>query len=215
MIKAIVFDLDNCLSAADQIPEVLEPVFSVIRQANCFSSEQLDAVILDLWRHPLDWVMQKHGFSADLQAKVWEAYKGLELPRPMRGYSDIGLLSTFEQKLFLVTSGFRRLQESKIQSLALGRYCEVRIDAIDEPNRKGKQPIFTEILAENQLAPDEVLVVGDNPDSELQAANNLNIPSVQILRPGVPKGLNARYYVSDLTDLFRLIETISPLRREG
>jgi FMN phosphatase YigB (HAD superfamily) len=35
MIRAIIFDLDNCLSAADEPrKELLEPVFDAIRRAN-------------------------------------------------------------------------------------------------------------------------------------------------------------------------------------
>jgi len=43
---------------------------------------------------------------------------------------------------FLVTSGFRRLQESKVQALGIGKLLTgIYVDAIDEPRPRGKQRI--------------------------------------------------------------------------
>jgi putative hydrolase of the HAD superfamily len=86
---------------------------------------------------------------------------------------------------FLVTSGFRRLQESKVRALGIAHlFAEIHIDAIDEPDRKGKLRIFETILDRNGLRPEEALVVGDNADSEIEAGNRLWIKTVQVLRPG-------------------------------
>ena len=77
----------------------------------------------------------------------------------------------------------------------------VFVDAIDEPNRKGKEGIFQQILETYQLAPADVLVVGDNPDSEIEAGNRLGLTTVQILRPGVPRADNATLYIHSLIEL--------------
>jgi putative hydrolase of the HAD superfamily len=69
----------------------------------------------------------------------------------------------------------------------------------------GKEGIFRKILEQNQLSPEEALVVGDNPDSEIAAGNRVGIPTVQILRPGVPRGENATHYISGLEELRGLI----------
>ena len=49
---------------------------------------------------------------------------------------------------FLVTSGFRRLQESKVRALGFADwFAAIYIDAIDEPNRRGKHGFFQDILS--------------------------------------------------------------------
>ncbi|BAU42105.1 hypothetical protein O77CONTIG1_01923 [Leptolyngbya sp. O-77] len=66
MIKAIIFDLDNCLSAADEPGSaLLEPVFDAIRQANrgTLPHDMLETALADCWYHALDFVAKKHGFS--------------------------------------------------------------------------------------------------------------------------------------------------------
>lgn len=51
-----------------------------------------------------------------------------------------------------------------------------------------------------------MLVVGDNPGSELGAAKKLGIPAVQVLRPGVKKCEEADYYVNSLSELAGIID---------
>ncbi|MFQ3616473.1 MAG: HAD hydrolase-like protein [Cyanobacteriota bacterium] len=111
MIKAIIFDLDNCLSAADE-PGVclLEPVFDAIRRAN-------------------------------------------------RG----------------------TLPDDRLEAA-----CQT-------------------ILNAHCLSPAEVLVVGDNPDSELAAGNRLGICTVQTLRPGVEKSKLATHHIHTLGELKALV----------
>ena len=212
MIKAVIFDLDNCLSAADEVGEELfEPAFNAIRKANrgTLSDETLEEAFSDCWRHSLDFVAARHGFSRAMLAAGWEALAGLEVTTPMSGYSDLGTLGEIDALRFLVTSGFRRLQESKIRALGIQRlFTEVLIDAIDDSNRKGKQQIFSDILVSYHLTPSQVLVVGDNPDSEIAAGNRLGIATVQILRPGVTRCNNAGYYVDSLAAVKELVTSL-------
>jgi len=205
VITAIIFDLDNCLSAADEVGEALyEPAFDAIRSANqgTLSDGALNAAFADAWRHPLDVVARQHGFSQAMLAAGWKVFAKMEVRAPMRGYADLETLTNLPVRRFLVTSGFRRLQESKIKALGVApHFTSIHIDALDEPDRKGKQRIFSEILNSHRLQPEEVLIVGDNPDSEIEAGNRLGIATAQILRPGIPRGDNATHYVRGLADL--------------
>lgn len=205
MIRAIIFDLDNCLSAADEPGKnFLEPVFDAIRRTNRgrLSEGALADAFADCWRHPLDFVAEKHGFAEDMLAAGWAVCARLEVATPMRGYPDLRSLAELPVLRFLVTSGFRRLQESKVKALGFERlFTAIYVDAIDERDRKGKQRTFAEILNAHHLRPEEVLVVGDNPDSEIKAGNQLGITTVQILRAGVARGANATHHIGGLAEL--------------
>ena len=209
MIKALIFDLDNCLAAADEPgPQLLAPTFEAIRQANrgTLPEETLERAFAECWRHPLDWVAREYGFSDEMLSAGWAVNARTEVDRPMRGYADLGTLAELPARLFLVTSGFRRLQESKVRALGIrSRFEHIVIDAIDEPDRKGKAGLFADILRTYGLAPTEVLVVGDNEDSEIAAGNRLGIPTVQILRPGVPRATTATHVISTLAELPALL----------
>ena len=209
MIKAIIFDLDNCLSAADESSRVLlEPVFDAVRESNqgTLSECDLQQAFDECWRDAFDVVAYRHGFSRAMLEAGWSAAARAEITTPLQGYPDLGALRSLPGKLFLVTSGFRRLQESKISALNIAElFAEVHVDAIGEKGRRGKRGIFEDILASHALLPEEVLVVGDNPESEIEAGNQLGITTVQILRPGVRRGNNASYYIDELAELTMLV----------
>jgi len=205
MIKAIIFDLDNCLAAAEETGrQLLVPTFDAIGRANhgTLTDDELERAFDACWGHSLDAVARKYGFSDEMLTAGWAENARAEVTVPMRGYPDLDAIRELPATLFLVTSGFRRLQESKVRALAVRSLFErVYIDAIDEPNRKGKEAIFAQILRANALEPSEVLVVGDDADSEIAAGNRLGIPTVQIRRAGIPHAANATRHIASLTEL--------------
>jgi putative hydrolase of the HAD superfamily len=209
MAKGLIFDLDNCLAAAREVGEELfERPFAAIRDANqgTVSEKDLRHAFADMWRHPLDWVAARYHFSEAMLAAGRRIFVTLEVTRPMTGYEDLATLAQLPVQRFLVTSGFRRLQESKIKALGLGHlFTAIYVDAIDEPGRVGKERVFAQIMTEYGFAPSEVLIVGDNAEAEIAAGNRLGIPTVQMLRPGVPRASNAMFHVHSLAELKRFL----------
>ena len=207
---AIVFDLDNCLAAADEPGEqLLEPVFASVRNANrgALSSAALDAAFHDCWFHAFDWVAHHHGFTDAMRRAGWDAFRMIEVPGPMHGYGDLDVLPQLGDVRFLVTSGFRRLQESKVRALGIApMFREIIIDAVDEDDRLGKDGVFADLLTRYCLDRDDVLVVGDNVESEIAAARRLGIESVQTLRPGVIPASDVRHRVANLGELCALLK---------
>jgi putative hydrolase of the HAD superfamily len=209
VIKALIFDLDSCLCAANEVGDHLfKPAFDAIREAShgAVADDTLKQAFSDCWRFPFSDVAHKYGFTDEMTEAGFVAFAQIEVTEPMHGYGDLHLLRELRQKLYLVTSGFRRLQESKVNALGIRElFAEVRIDAIDEPGAKGKAQHFEEILKSHSLKPEEVVVVGDNPDSEIAAGNRLGMKSVQVLRPGVPRGENATHHIKSLNELGKLL----------
>ena len=205
MIKALIFDLDSCLAAADEAGEHLfAPAFEAIRLANhdVVSEQQLQAAFKDCWRFPFDFIANKYGFSPAMRAAGFAAFKSIEVRKALHGYGDLSELGKLPAMLFLVTSGFRLLQESKVKALGIvHQFTAVHVDAIDEGHGIGKLPVFTRILQEHGFRPEEVLVVGDNPDSEIAAGNQLGLVTIQTLRPGVPPSPAATHHIGTLSEL--------------
>ena len=213
MIKALILDLDNCLAAANEVGEdVFKPAFEAMRNANrgTLTDEQLAEAFEEIWRQPLDFVASKFGFSQEMLAAGWKAFSQTVIETPMKGYGDLAVLRELPFELYLVTSGFRGLQESKVKALQIADlFRGIEIDAIDEDDRKGKQGVFASILERKELKPEEVIVVGDNPDSEIEAGNRLGIRTVQILRPGVLRANNATFYIETFHELKTLLEKLN------
>ena len=207
---AIIFDLDNCLAPATAVGQaLLEPAFEAVRAVNhgTLAASHLEDALADCWVHAFDWVARTHEFSAEMFDAGWAVMRTLEVEGPMKGYEDLPELDKLHARRFLVTSGFRRLQTSKVRALGIGQLFErVVIDAIDEPERVGKQEIFEQILADSGLSADEVLVVGDNPESEIVAGNRLGIMTIQTLRPGIRYSPEATGHVDSIAGLKPLLQ---------
>jgi FMN phosphatase YigB (HAD superfamily) len=203
--KAIIFDLDSCLSPADEPGQQLfAPAFDAIASANrgSHSASVLQNAFADMWRLPFDFVAEKYRFTPAMKAAGWQVLAQLEVTKRMVGYGDLTVLKELPGLKFVVTSGFRRMQESKIRALGIAPlFTAIYIDAIDQPGYRGKQRIFEDILRDNSLQPDQVLIVGDNHDSEIAAGVRLGIRTVQTIRPGVPRSPAATYHIQTLREL--------------
>jgi putative hydrolase of the HAD superfamily len=211
MPKAIIFDLDSCLSPADEPGQQLfAPAFDAITRANHGSHDAsvLHEAFTDMWRLLFDFVAEKYRFTPEMKDAGWKVLARLEVTTPMSGYGDLAVLNELPILKFVVTSGFRRLQESKVRELGIAPVCTaIYIDAIDEPGVRGKQKIFEKILRDYRLQPDEVLIVGDNHDSEIAAGVRLGIRTVQTLRPGVPRSSAATHHIQCLRELVALLNS--------
>ena len=211
MFNALIFDLDSCLAAANEVGDTLFAApFQAIRNANhgTVTEDRLQAAVADCWRFPFDSVAEKYGFSPAMRAAGFAEFRRVEVRQPMHGYGDLDALKHLPAQLFLVTSGFRRLQESKVKALGIAPwFTEICIDAIDEPGHQGKLQYFKALLQKHQLAPREVLVVGDNPDSEIAAGNQLGMTTIQILRPGVQPSPASTHRITSLSELKSLLQT--------
>ena len=209
MTKAIIFDLDSCLAAADEPGEALfAPAFAAMEAANqgTLPEAALRAAFAECWRIAFDVVAERHHFSPAMRRAGGETFRKIEVTQPMHGYGDLAVLRELPAQLYLVTSGFRRLQESKIRALGIGGYfAGIHIDAIDDPVPEGKFGIFQKLLAQGGWQPEEVVVVGDNPDAEIEAGNRLGMKTIQILRPGVQRSSRAQRHIRDLHALKALL----------
>lgn len=218
-IKAAVFDLDNCLGAADEAGrKLLEPAFAAIREANdgTVPDAVLSVAFDDMWRHGLDWVARAHGFTPAMREAGVRTMAGIEVAAPLTGYGDLGALEEVRVPRFLVTTGFRRLQESKVRALGIGAlFAEVIVDALDDPDRCGKEAIFAGLMKRLDIHPAEFLVVGDNEESELAAGERLGMTTVQTLRPGVPRSGRAMFHIRSLVELPGVIEAAGRGREDA
>jgi len=213
-----IFDLDNCLLDARAVGPLFEPAFEAIRQANqgALAPAMLEQALYQCWFTAFDLVAERYRFTLAMRAAGWRQFSQLQVRAPLHGYPDIGLLPRIPLRRYLVTSGFRRLQDSKIDALGIRPWFEqVFIDAVDDRPASdgaphGKQPIFEQILAREGCAPRHALVIGDNPLSELAAGRALGATTVQTVRPGVRPWELADHQVQGLEGVLQLLSPPGP-----
>jgi len=207
MTKSLIIDLDMCI--LDTRTVGLHAFDSVI---DTYSNSSLNdrikrGIYSKLWNTSLGDIIDQYDIPADIAEQMRNAYSKLEVPDTVKSFGDEQCLKSINIYKILVTSGYKAYQESKIEKLNIeALFDEIIIDAVDShEKRKGKQMIFQELLAKNAWQSNEVLVVGDNPDSELRAGKELGMVTVQTLRPTVVKVPGFDHYISSLCDLPKLL----------
>jgi HAD superfamily hydrolase (TIGR01549 family) len=207
MIRAIIFDLDMCILDTHSLTgPFFQPVLDALHRSD-LSAELTEKVEYQLWTTSLDDTVDMFGLPEEVAENMREAYRHIEVPDGIKSFGDEQYIRDLPVKKILVTTGYKKFQEAKIAQLGIADlFNEIIIDALDHRDeRKGKKRILQELQEQNGWAKDEILVVGDNPLSELGAAQSLGIPTVQTLRPTVTKWEEADYHISSLQELGSLL----------
>lgn len=176
--KAIILDLDNTIYPVSSIGDKLfKTLFELITESGEYTGD-LNEIKFEIMRRPFQFVADDFSFSERLKSDTLKLFLDLTYNEKMEPFEDYKYVSEIPCKKFLVTTGFTKLQNSKIFHLNIKNDFE-GIFIIDPIRSKlTKKDIFQKILIENDYKADEVLVVGDDLNSEIKAANDLGIESV-------------------------------------
>ena len=213
MIKALIFDLDNCLFETRSMGnKLLEPLLAVLREA--VSSGEMSKALADeitevFWTTSLADIIEHYSLSRQLHVKLETAYKDLQVPDGVKLFDDVEVLPELKPLKILVTSGQLGFQESKLAKLGVAKYfAEVILDNTDSGHpRVGKTQIFRDIMQKYGFGPRECLVIGDNPVSELKSGKELGMITIQTLRPRVIQVAGYDHYITSLHGLPEIISS--------
>lgn len=176
--KVLILDLDNTIYLVSSIGDILfKSLFELIEQSGEFSGN-LDELKAEIMRRPFQFVANDFAFSDKLKDAGIKHLESLTYPDPIRPVENYEIIRTIPVTKFLVTTGFTKLQNSKIDQLGIRNDFE-EIHIIDPgKTAKTKRDYFKQILIKYKLKTDEVLVLGDDLNSEIKAAKELGIDTV-------------------------------------
>ena len=176
--KAIIMDLDNTIYLVSSIgSKLFKSLFQVITESGEYLGD-IDEITSEIMRRPFQFVANDFGFSDHLKKKCFSLLSNLTYDEKMETVEDYKFVREIPCTKFLVTTGYTKLQESKIHQLGITDDFD-NIYIID-PDRSDmtKRDVFGKILSENSYQAEDVLVVGDDLNSEIKAARELGILSV-------------------------------------
>lgn len=209
--SALLLDLDHTLFDPESIPvSVMEPAFGLIREAHAriggVSREVLEASIPELMGSPITLVAHKHGWPDALRRAALEASATAVLPDRLPLFPDVADLIRLPQRKILVTTGVPGVQLQKIAALGVDAWLDaVHVDDALAVPRRGKRALFAAILEEEGLSAAEVVVVGDNLESEIAAGAALGMRTVHVARWGCMPACPATHCLPDLRGLERVL----------
>lgn len=131
-----------------------------------------------------------------------------EICTPIAG--AVSLLATLSgrSKLGIITNGFTELQQARLDRTGLAHHFDVLVISEEVGMVKPNREIFDHALAlMGSPARDQVLMVGDNPESDIQGGMNAGLDTcwVNVHGKPAPEAVVPTYQVTTLAELERLL----------
>ena len=204
--KAIIFDLDNTIYAVQSIGEALfHPLFKLILHDSQHLPD-IDKIKADIMRRPFLHVARDFRFSKELIEQATHHLQHHVCLYPLDPYPDYHFTTQLNLDKFLVTTGFQKLQQSKIDRLNIaGDFKEIHI--VDPSTSSGtKKDVFAEIMQRHRFHHTEVLVVGDDLYSEIKAAKELGMSAILYDHENVHQNMPGIDRINSMSDLQHFID---------
>ena len=183
-VKALIIDLDDTIFPTGSIDKnLMRPFFDKLEEANdVLSREDFAKAKEALWKRPFHEVAASFAFSDKMISEGLETLNVIEFNLQINPFDDYKDLQAVDREKYLVTTGIKKLQRAKIESLGIsGDFKEI---IIDDPTVEagGKLRIFKSILERYGYQSEELLVREDNPKSEIKAGRSLGMHILLINR---------------------------------
>lgn len=171
--KAYIFDLDNTLySVPDYGDRMFKQLFGIIEESGDYKGD-LQEIKDEMMRVPMQKVAENFSFGEELKGKALEHLRQLTYNEPITPFPGYELIRDLPGDRFIVTMGFEKFQWSKIKSMKIEQdYKEIFVVDPDTTD-KIKRDLFEEIISKYSYATSDVFIIGDDPDSEVLAAQEL------------------------------------------
>lgn len=208
-VKAIIYDLDNTIYPVSSIGDKLfGPVFDLIAVSGKHNDNLTD-IKKAIMRTPFRIVAQRHGFSDELTQQGIDLQETIDYQDEIHAFEDYPEIKNIPGERFLVTTGFRTMQLSKIRQLGINDdFKEVHVV---NPVETSKKEVFADILKRYDYTPEEVLIIGDDPESEIAAAKALSIPTVLYDKTDTFDAKEADYKIKHFAELALIVAAINNL----
>jgi putative hydrolase of the HAD superfamily len=158
----------------------------------------------------------KRTVEPEIILKLYNAYWD-NLLKNMKLYK--GVLSLFKElkrkniKIGIVSDLTTHIQLRKLHKLGLSEYVDILVTSEEAGRKKPHPSMFLFALNKLGISPNEVLAVGDNPKTDMEGANAVDIDTVLLLK-GVQAKLPKEDYrkpnfvIKDISELLDVLEKI-------
>jgi putative hydrolase of the HAD superfamily len=203
--KAIIFDLDNTIYPVHSIADkAFTSLYQLIMEYK-EQAGQIDKIKADIMRRPFHLTAKDFHFSEELISRGTALLNELEYKGKIEPFEDYAFARNLPLDKFLVTTGFLKLQQSKVTGMKIdGDFKEIHI--VDSTtSARTKKDVFADIIERFGYSISEVLVIGDDLHSEIKAAQDLGIDVVLYDKLNLYNEITSVKRIDDFKDLSKII----------
>lgn len=177
--KAIILDLDNTIYDTVAAGQLMISDLLTLVENGLPPRADFHQIRTELLRKPFQVVAAHYDFSQELINRSVDLLSQKDYRWALWPYPDYQAIRTLPVEKFLVTSGFTTLQQSKIRQLGIQADFK-QIYIVDVTRRVAtKKQVFQQILSDYNYEKTDVVVVGDDLESEIRAGIELGLLTIQ------------------------------------
>ncbi|WP_088090467.1 HAD family hydrolase [Bacillus sp. OV166] len=220
MIKAVIFDLDGTLLNRDESVKMLinSQYDRLNKLVGHIPKEKYVTRFIELDNRGYVWkdkVYQQLVNEFEITEITWEEllqdyisqFKNNCIPFPNL-VSMLEELRSNNLVLGMITNGKGQFQMDNIKALGIKKYFETILVSEWEGKKKPDPQIFKRALDQLNVLPNESLFVGDHPDNDVKAAQNVGMKGIW-KKDFQWNNVEADFIVNDLAELPLIIENLS------
>lgn len=203
--KVLFIDLDNTIYPVSSIGAALfDPLFNKIKDDGRYLGD-FNEIKEAIMRRPFQKVARDFNFNCDLINKSLILLESLECNMSMKPFNDYTDVKNIRCQKFLITTGFTKMQNSKIDNLNIREdFKEIHI--VDpQLSNLTKKDIFLDIINRHNFNITEILVIGDDINSEIKAAKTLGIDVVLIDKIGIEYKNTTINSIQNFSELYNFL----------
>lgn len=170
MKKAYFIDLDNTIYFTKPNVEVLlGPLYHLLENEDLGISEiDFEKAKEEMLRTPFQKVAAKYHFNEHVIVKATNFLKESTLTEPMDVHNEYHYIKALMGLKVIVTAGFTKIQTTKVQMLGIEQDFD-ELFVVDNTLTDGnKKDAFLALMKKYELEPQDVLVIGDDAESEIR-----------------------------------------------
>lgn len=153
-----------------------------------------------MWLTLLDYKLADETLSRTMAVEFLEKLPSKKAIFPYT-FEILEYLKTKSYKLHLVTNGFESVQHNKLKHSGLQPYFEIVITSEASNSLKPQKEIFEYAFQQTGARVEESIMIGDNPDADIQGGINAGIDTIFVNHLNIKAHVKPTYTVYHLQEL--------------
>jgi putative hydrolase of the HAD superfamily len=201
-MKRIFFiDLDNTIYFTRQNEEQLMGELYRFLESMDLGISKADFRLAkqEMLRTPFLKIAEKYCFKKETMPEVISYLQNRSVNQPLKPGDDYHYIKSLTGRKFIVTAGFPKQQQSKVKMLGIADdFEEVHVVDVSTSNKK---KTFEMLIDKHQLNKDDILIIGDDAESEIKFGLELGITTFLLDPENLHPNAESTFRGSDLSNL--------------
>ncbi|MBC6108839.1 HAD family hydrolase [Pedobacter fastidiosus] len=201
-MKHVFFiDLDNTIYFTKPNEEqLMSGIYSLLDQLDLgISEEQKQMAKKEMLTTPFQKIAKKYGFKPEATERAIEYLSNRSVTATLKPSEDYHYIKDLKGRKFIVTAGFPKQQNSKVIMLGIADDFE-EIFVVDAGS-SNKKEAFLHLIEKYNLKKDDILIIGDDADSEIKFGLELRIETFLLDPENLHPNAESTYRGKDLSNL--------------